>query len=129
MQGRALEVQMLEQMRHPGLAVAFEPGADFIGHVDRRCRARVVRIQQYLQPVGQAVFGDPLDREDLRGSRRRDLLVGGARRGPGSRQKPCADQGNAQKTGHKRSTTHSASRCQGSAPTEKRPRRKRTQSR
>ena len=58
---RAFEQQVLEQMRHAGLADVLLPRADAVGHVDRRRRFTGVGHQQHLQAVGQAVFGDAFD--------------------------------------------------------------------
>ena len=46
------EVHVLEQVRHAGLAVAFVPGADEIGDVDRDRVAAGVGQQQDAEPVG-----------------------------------------------------------------------------
>ena len=56
--GRADEVQVLEQVRHAGFAVALEPRADQVGHVDRDLRVRRIGKQQDAQAVGIGVFGD-----------------------------------------------------------------------
>ncbi len=66
---RALERQVLEQVRHPGLAVAFVPGADEIGDVDRDGRLRGVGEEQDAEPVREVVFGDALDRGAAHGGR------------------------------------------------------------
>ena len=57
----ALEQQVLQQVRHAGLAVVLVPAADAIGQVHRRRGLGIVGRQQHLQPVGQAVLGDALD--------------------------------------------------------------------
>ena len=58
---RALEQQVLEQVRHAGLAVALEARADPVGDVDGGARLGVVGHEQQLQPVLQPVFGDAFD--------------------------------------------------------------------
>ena len=63
---RALEHQVLEQVRHAGLAVVFVARADQVGDVDGDGRFRGVREQQHLQAVRQAVFGDAFDRRAQR---------------------------------------------------------------
>ena len=47
----ALEHQMLEQMRHAGLAVIFVRRADPIGDVDRRRGLGCIRKEQHRQPA------------------------------------------------------------------------------
>jgi hypothetical protein len=59
---RALEQQVLEQVRHAGLAVVFLAGADEVGDVDRRRRLGGVGKEQHPKAVAERVFGDPLDR-------------------------------------------------------------------
>ena len=64
---RALENEMLEQMRHSRLAVILMPRTDLVGDVHRDDRFRRIRKKQHAKPVRQAVFrdafhrGDPLD--------------------------------------------------------------------
>ena len=64
--GRALEQQMLEQVRHAGLAVAFLPRADEVGDVDGRRRLGRVGEEQHLETVGERKLGDALHRGALR---------------------------------------------------------------
>ncbi len=64
--GRALEQQMLEQVRHPGLAVALVARADEIGDVDGRRRLGRVGEEQHLEAVGERVLRDALHRGALR---------------------------------------------------------------
>jgi hypothetical protein len=56
--GRADEVEVLEQVRHPRLAVALEPRADQVGHVDRHLRVRRVGKEQHAEAVGVGIFSD-----------------------------------------------------------------------
>ena len=58
---RALEDQVLQQVRHAGLAVVLVARADVIGHVDRGRGLAVIGGQQDLQAVGQPVLADALD--------------------------------------------------------------------
>ena len=75
---RALEQQVLEQVRHAGLAVVLVRRADLVGDVDRGRRLRRVGEQQHRQPVGQPVFGDALDRRSLGDARgQRGMHAGG----------------------------------------------------
>ncbi len=67
--GRALEHEVLEQVRHPGLAVILVRGADAVRDVDHRRRLRCVREQQHREPVGEPVLGDPLHARPLRDTR------------------------------------------------------------
>ena len=48
MRGRALEIHVLQQMRHPGLAVALMARPDFVGHIDAHCAARLIGVEQDL---------------------------------------------------------------------------------
>ncbi len=64
---RALEIHVLQQVRHARLAVAFEARAHFVSHIYCRGRARVVREQQHLQSIGQAVLGHAFDGEHFLG--------------------------------------------------------------
>ncbi len=59
---RALEYQMFEQVRHPGLAVIFVTRADQVGHVNGDRLFGRVGKEQDAQAVGQTVLGDALDR-------------------------------------------------------------------
>ena len=59
--GRALEEQVLEQVRHAGLAVVLVLGADAVGDVDRGAGLAGVGRQQHLQAVGQPVLVDAFD--------------------------------------------------------------------
>src|SRR5205807_631878 len=61
----SLEYHVLEQVRHPGLAVVFHARADEIGDVDGGLGLRCVRKQQHLETIGKIVFGDALDRWSL----------------------------------------------------------------
>ena len=54
--GGTLEQQMLQQMRHAGLAVTLLPRTHAVGHVDRCGGFGFVRYQEQLQTVGEAVF-------------------------------------------------------------------------
>src|SRR6266568_337582 len=63
---RAAEHQVLEEMRHSGLAVAFVARADEIGDVDGDRIDRAVGDEQDLQSVREAVLGDAFDRGDPR---------------------------------------------------------------
>ena len=58
---RSLEEQVLEQVRHAGLAVVLVTRAHSVGEVDGGRRLRIVRYQQHLQPVRQAVLVDAFD--------------------------------------------------------------------
>ncbi len=76
---RALEHEVLQQMRHAGLAVVLVGGADLVGDVDGRRRLRRVREEQDLEAVREPVFGDAFDRGPLR-------YAGGQRGGCGERE-------------------------------------------
>ena len=58
--GGALEHQMLQQMRHAGLAVALVPGAHQIGDVHGDLLLALIRKEQKAQAVLQPVLGDAL---------------------------------------------------------------------
>ena len=64
--GRAFENQVFQQVRHARFAVAFVAAADEHGHVHGDGRARLLGKQEHARPVGELVFGDPLDRRDFR---------------------------------------------------------------
>jgi hypothetical protein len=88
--------QVLEQMRHPGLAVAFLPRADEIGDVDRHGVDRTVRDEQDPEAVRQAVLGDALDRRDAlnpRGEAHARGLGGGEPGQEQDRRKEKAEEG------------------------------------
>ena len=68
--GRPLEQQVLEQVRHAGLAVVLLARAHEIGDVDGRRRLGRVRKEQHPQAVRQRVLGHPFDRGALRHARR-----------------------------------------------------------
>lgn len=71
--GRALEQHVLEQVGHAGLAVVLVARSHQVRHVDRGGGLGRVGRQQHAQAVGQAVFGNALDRghfRDARGERR-----------------------------------------------------------
>ena len=77
---RALEHQVLEQVRHAALAVPFVARADQVGHVDRDRLLRPVGQQQDLQAVRKVVLADPAERgpaSDPRRQRRLSRLCGG----------------------------------------------------
>jgi hypothetical protein len=59
--GRALEQQVLQQVRHAGFAVVLVLAANPIGDVDRGGRLAVILDQQHLQAVGQPVLVDAFD--------------------------------------------------------------------
>ena len=77
---RPLEDEMFEQVGHAGLAVALVPRADEDGHVDGNRRPRRFGEKQHACAVGEAIFGDALDRRDFLGSvsrtKRRDAENG-----------------------------------------------------
>ena len=65
---RPLEHHVLEQVRHPGLAVALHPRPHQVGDVDRDGGLRRVREHQHLEAIGELVLPDALDGADqLRG--------------------------------------------------------------
>jgi hypothetical protein len=68
--GRPLEHQVLEQVRHTGLAVVLVAGTDEVGDVDRNRLLGRVGEEQHAQPVSEAVLGDSLDRGHAHGFRR-----------------------------------------------------------
>ena len=53
---RALEHQVLEQVREPGVAQALVLGPDVIPEVDRDDRARAILVQQHVETVVQRVL-------------------------------------------------------------------------
>ena len=65
MRRRALEIHVLQQVRHAGLAVALMARSDFVGDIDADRATRLIGIEQDLQAVRQPVFGDPLDAAHL----------------------------------------------------------------
>ena len=73
--GRALEHQVLQQMRHAGLAIVLVAATHAVGHIDRGGGLGPIGREQHPQTIGQAVFADAFDLgEKLRatyGSRRR----------------------------------------------------------
>ena len=77
---RALEHQVLQQMRHPRLAVALVPGTDEIGDVHRDLLLAPVGEEQETEAVLQPVLRDPLDRGHLRDAVRQVLRREGQRR-------------------------------------------------
>ena len=64
---RALEHQMLEQMRHAGLAVVLMARPHEVGHVDRGGRLAHVGVEDDAQAVGKPVLGHALDGHDGNG--------------------------------------------------------------
>ena len=64
---RSLEHHVLQQVGHARLAVTLVPRADEDGQVDGDLGPRWVGKEQHLQPVGQAILRDSLDRGDLAG--------------------------------------------------------------
>ena len=87
---RADEVQVLEQMRHAGLAVALEARADQVRHVDRDLGVRRIGEQQDAQPVGIRVFGDAAEAGFLLDAARQGLRERRVnQRQKGSDQAPC----------------------------------------
>ena len=79
--GRALEHQVLQKVRHAGLAVALVPGTDEVRDVHRRLRRALVGEEEDPETVLEAVFGDSLDAGDQLGRLRR-----GGRRGEGGQR-------------------------------------------
>jgi len=77
--GRADEVEVLEQVRHPRLAVALVPRAHEIGHVERDLRLGGVRIKEHAEPVREVVLRDAAHRRAFHHARRQGL---GGERGP-----------------------------------------------
>ena len=75
---RALEHEVLEQVRHPGLTVVLVPGPDEVDDVDRGRRLRLVGEEQEDQAVRQGVLGDALDGRSLHRPGRRGLPGRGA---------------------------------------------------
>ena len=57
---RALEQQMLEQMRHSRFAVVLVHGADAVGDINGHPGLGAVREQQHFEPVGQRVLVNSL---------------------------------------------------------------------
>ena len=84
---RPAEHQVLEEMRHSGLAVAFVARADEVGDVDGDRIDRAVGDEQDLQSVREAVLGDAFDRGDPRNAfRQRPLGRPGSLRRSGERR-------------------------------------------
>ena len=83
---RALEQQVLQQMRHAGFAVVLVFAADPVGHVDGGGGPAVVLNQQHLQAVGQAVLDNPFHRGDLGHAGRQGL----------AKRRGCGEQAEAQ---------------------------------
>ena len=50
---RPFENEVLEQMRHPRLAVVLMPRPDFVGDIHRHDRARRIGEKQHAQPIRQ----------------------------------------------------------------------------
>ena len=76
MLGRTLEDHVLQEVRHPGLAVPFISRSYQIGHVDSDLWLGSVRKQKEMEPVGESVLGDTLNRSDsLHALRERGLGV------------------------------------------------------
>ena len=67
MVGRSLEHHVLQQVGHARLAVTLMPRADEDRQVDGDLGPRRIGKEQHLQPVGQPILGDSLDRGDLAG--------------------------------------------------------------
>ena len=65
--GCAFEHHVLQQMRHAGFAIVFMAAAYQVGDVDGGGGLGGVWRQQDPQAVGQAVFGDALNRAELGG--------------------------------------------------------------
>ena len=61
---RALEHQVLEQVRHARLAVGLVPGSHEIGHVHRDGLLRVIREEQHAEAVREGVLRDAFDGGD-----------------------------------------------------------------
>ena len=75
---RPLEDQVLEQMRHPGLAVVLVARADPIGHVHGDGLLGGVREQQHGEPVREPVLGNSFDgRHELDAAGNRGLCSSG----------------------------------------------------
>src|SRR5581483_428763 len=95
--GRALEHQVLEQVRHAGLAVAFVARADEVGDVHRQRRLGRVGEEQHAQAVRQRVLGDAIDGDDLG---RRGVSGGGGGGGGGDREQGRAERGGQSHAAH-----------------------------
>ena len=65
MVGRSLEHHVLQQVGHARLAVTFVARADENCQVDGDLGTRRVGEKQHVQPIGQPILGDSLDRGDL----------------------------------------------------------------
>ena len=80
---RALEQQVLEQVRHAGLTCALVAAADAVDQIDQRGGGGRVVEQQQLQAVGQPVFLDAFElaQQRRRGQRRRRERPPGAAAG------------------------------------------------
>jgi hypothetical protein len=61
LRGRALEQQVLQQVRHAGLAVVLVHRADVVDQVHRHGGLGGIREQQHAQAIGQRVLADALD--------------------------------------------------------------------
>src|SRR5690606_475714 len=91
--GRALEHQVLEQVRHAGLAVVLVARADQVGHVDGGDRLARIGEQHHPHAVVQRVLADALGAEHRL---RRRLLAGHGRRGQDEcKRKRCQDRRHA----------------------------------
>ena len=84
---RALEHQMLEQVRRARRAGDFVSRSDAIRHHERQRRARVIGLHQHLQPVAvEPVLGNIADRFHKRESRNLYRVRRRTRRGGVARQ-------------------------------------------
>ena len=93
----ALEKQMLEQVRHAGLAVPFMPRTNEVGDVDGDGRLGRVGEEQDTQAVGKAILGDPFHRSAFDGANRGRLRCGAGRlrtqrRGGNRQRRECYER-------------------------------------
>ena len=110
---RPLEDHVLDQVRHAGLAVALVPRPDHHGQVHRDRGLGRVGDEQDLEPVGQRVFGDPLDRGNPAGSGRRGSGRGcgsGALTRCGRRERDGRERGGGGESNEARAHMHWVSR-------------------
>jgi hypothetical protein len=89
--GAPLEQHVLQQMGHAALARAFLPRPHQVGDVHCRRRFGGIGKNQNAQPVGEFVFGNPLNRRDFFHSLRQ--ILGGNRKGQTNRKRKLLHAG------------------------------------
>ncbi|MNM72483.1 hypothetical protein D3C81_841780 [compost metagenome] len=88
---RALEQQVLQQMRHAGLAVVLMHRAHAVDQIDRHRRLACIREQQHPHSILQPVFADTFHARarDHRARQCRAFLPGMCCRNHGERKRQC----------------------------------------